>query len=257
MKRMLIALVVVALAGAVAAIAPTLSAGASGLSSAEVADLQYMREEEKVARDVYTALAAKWSEATVFERIALSEQRHMDAVKATLDLYGISDPAAGKAPGEFTNAELQSLYDRLVAEGSVSLTAALGVGQTIEKTDIADLQEAMAATTNADLDRLFGNLLRGSQNHLQASRATRTAPFLLGGRVRGSGRARATVQARTALPEPARAPAISCRLVRGWGLAVATVKAVWGQDGSSDPATPEGGTLCVPPSVFGGIVRWP
>jgi hypothetical protein len=168
MKRMLIALVVVALAGAVAAIAPTLSAGASGLSSAEVADLQYMREEEKVARDVYTALAAKWSEATVFERIALSEQRHMDAVKATLDLYGISDPAAGKAPGEFTNAELQSLYDRLVAEGSVSLTAALGVGQTIEKTDIADLQEAMAATTNADLDRLFGNLLRGSQNHLQA-----------------------------------------------------------------------------------------
>jgi hypothetical protein len=178
MKRILIALVVVALAAAVAVVAPAPSAGADGLTATEVADLQYMREEEKLARDVYTALAAKWSEATVFARIAQSEQRHMDAVKVVLDRYGIADPAVGKAAGEFANAELQSLYDRLVAEGSGSLAAALGVGQTIEEADIADLEKAIAATANADLDRLYGNLLRASQNHLRAftSHADGTLP---------------------------------------------------------------------------------
>lgn len=168
MKRVLIAFVVVALAGAVAVAAPSPSAGASGLAATEVADLQYMREEEKAARDVYTALAAKWGDATVFARIAQSEQRHMDAVKVVLDRYGVSDPAAGKAVGEFTNAKLQALYDALVADGSRSLAAALDVGQAIEKTDIADLQDAMAATSNTDLQRLYGHLLRGSQHHLQA-----------------------------------------------------------------------------------------
>jgi hypothetical protein len=168
MKRMLIGFVVVALAGMVAVVAPSPSAGASGLTATEVADLQYMREEEKLARDVYSALGEKWSEATVFARIAQSEQRHMDAVKVVLDRYGVADPVAGRAAGEFTSPELQSAYDRLVAEGSRSLTAALGVGQTIERTDIADLEKAIAATANADLDRLYGNLLRGSQNHLSA-----------------------------------------------------------------------------------------
>jgi len=190
MKRILIALVVAALAAVVAVVAPAPSAGASGLTATEVADLQYMREEEKLARDVYTALAAKWSEATVFARIAQSEQRHMDAVKVVLDRYGIADPTAGKAAGEFTNPELQSLYDGLVAEGSGSLTAALGVGQTIEKADVADLEKAIAATSNADLDRLYGNLLRGSQAHLQAftTHTDGTLPVRGAGQGAGQGR---------------------------------------------------------------------
>ena len=169
MKRMLVVIVTVALAGLVLAL-PASSAVAP--TASEESDLQYMREEEKLARDVYNVLAAKWSEATIFARIAKSEQRHMDSVKVVLDRYGISDPAAGKKAGEFTNVELQKLYDKLVADGSKSLAAALAVGVQIEEVDIADLEETLAATGNADLERLYGNLLRASKNHLQAFTAT-------------------------------------------------------------------------------------
>lgn len=169
MKRKLMALVSVGLAVAFAAVAlPASSAGADGLTAAEIADLQYMREEEKMARDVYRALAAEWPQATVFARIAASEQRHMDAVKVVLDRYGIADPAAGKAAGRFTSQELQKLYDELVSKGAGSQQAAIAVGVTIEEADIADLEKALADTSNPDLERLYGNLLRGSKNHLQA-----------------------------------------------------------------------------------------
>jgi hypothetical protein len=165
MKRTLIALAALALT---AALVPASASSASGLTAAEKADLQYMREEEKLARDVYAALGAKWTDAAIFTRIAASEQRHMNAVKVVLDRYGIADSAAGKAAGRFTSPELQKLYDELVAKGSQSLQAALGVGVTIEEVDIADLEKALAETANADLERLYGNLLRGSQNHLRA-----------------------------------------------------------------------------------------
>jgi hypothetical protein len=169
MKSMLVGIAAAALAALVVALP---ASSAVGLTPAETSDLQYMREEEKLARDVYTVLAEEWTEATVFARIAQSEQRHMDAVKVVLDRYGIEDPAAGTKAGEFTNAGLQTLYDQLVAEGSKSVTAALAVGVKIEQVDIADLEDALAATSNEDLERLYGNLLRASKNHLQAFQAT-------------------------------------------------------------------------------------
>lgn len=167
--KTLIALALVVLTATVAAVAAPLSPAAStALGPAEVDGLRYMREEEKMARDVYRALAVKWPSATVFARIAQSEQRHMDAVRVVLDRYGVADPAAGKAAGKFADPELQKMYDELVAEGKGSLQAALGVGVKIEKADIADLEQELAATGNADLERLYGHLLASSKNHLRA-----------------------------------------------------------------------------------------
>lgn len=139
------------------------------LSAQEIADLQYMREEEKLAHDVYAAMFAKWG-LPIFDNIARSETQHASAVKNLLDRYGIPDPAAGKAAGEFTNPALQALYDQLLAQGSLSVNDALKVGVTIEQTDINDLQTRLAATTQWDVQRVYSNLLRGSQNHLRAFR---------------------------------------------------------------------------------------
>lgn len=137
------------------------------LSPAEAAGLQFMREEEKLAHDVYITLYEKWG-LTVFKSIAASEQRHTDAVAYLLKRYAISDPAAGNALGEFTNLDLQALYDKLVAQGSKSIADALKVGAAIEEIDILDLQERMAETTNADILRVYKSLLAGSENHLRA-----------------------------------------------------------------------------------------
>ncbi len=54
-------------------------------------DLIQLREEEKLARDVYLYLYTHWNQ-WIFSNIAKSEQQHMDAVKGLLDKYDIEDP---------------------------------------------------------------------------------------------------------------------------------------------------------------------
>lgn len=138
---------------------------ASDLNPDEAAALLFMREEEKLARDVYNTLYSLWGQPT-FANIASSEQMHMDEVKLLLDRYNLADPAL--EPGAFTDPNLQSLYDQLVARGSISLAEALKVGGAIEEIDILDLQERLAQTDNADIQQLFNNLMMGSYNHLNA-----------------------------------------------------------------------------------------
>ena len=140
---------------------------AQGLSDSETYWLTYMREEEKLARDVYLFLYDKWH-SRIFKNISVSEQTHMDAIKTLLDRYGIPDPAADKGPGEFTNSQLQALYDELIQDGSSSLVDALGVGVFIEETDIEDLNAGIASSTHKDIISVFSNLLSGSLNHLNA-----------------------------------------------------------------------------------------
>jgi hypothetical protein len=137
------------------------------LSEVEAEGLLYMREEEKLARDVYLALYERWGQQ-VFRNIAASEETHMEAVKTLLDRYGLADPAEGKANGEFTNGELQALYDQLVEQGSGSLVEALQVGAAIEEIDLLDLDAYVAQTDNADIQGVYDNLTRGSRNHLRA-----------------------------------------------------------------------------------------
>jgi hypothetical protein len=140
---------------------------ATALTAREAADLQYMREEEKLAQDVYVLLGAKY-DARVFTNISRSESRHAATVKAFLDAFNIDDPAAGRAAGSFQNEELQALYSQLAALGGKSLTDAVNVGIAIEKRDIADLKARISATDRADLKAMYGNLLRASENHLRA-----------------------------------------------------------------------------------------
>lgn len=137
----------------------------TALDPAEAATLAFIREEEKLARDVYLAMSDIWG-LPIFARIAASEQEHMDAIKRLLDKYRLPDPALGI--GDFANHEIQDLYDALIARGTESDLAALYVGAFIEEFDILDLQLAIDETDNADLDQVYRNLKAGSENHLRA-----------------------------------------------------------------------------------------
>ena len=136
------------------------------LTQDEIEVVLFMREEEKLARDVYLTLYEKW-DLILFNNIARSEQWHMDAVKTLIDRYGLKDPMLGEV-GEFTNQNLQSLYDDLVIKGSQSISDALLVGGAIEEIDILDLQEGLKEISNPDVTRVFESLLRGSYSHLRA-----------------------------------------------------------------------------------------
>jgi hypothetical protein len=136
------------------------------LDAEEANTLLWMREEEKVARDVYVNLYKLWKKP-VFKRIANSEQRHFEAVGAKIELYGLTDPALA-AIGQFTNPNLQAMYDQMLASGRTSYIQALMVGATIEDVDIRDLQAAIEATDEPALKTSYQNLLEGSKNHLRA-----------------------------------------------------------------------------------------
>ncbi len=134
--------------------------------------LIFMREEEKLAKDVYLAMYEQWG-LPIFLNISSSEQSHTEAIKSLLDGYNVADPASDEL-GVFTNPDLQVLYNDLVAQGSQSLADALRVGAAIEEIDILDLQERLAQTENSDIQRVFNNLLQGSSNHLRAFTSTLT-----------------------------------------------------------------------------------
>ena len=129
--------------------------------------LTYMREEEKLARDVYIYSFEKW-DYFVFDRISRSEQRHMDAVKILLDRYGIEDPVGDNENGVFVNPDLQSLYNTLIEASSDSLTGALLVGAEIEEIDILDILNTLPSYTEEDVQLVMNHLLKGSYMHLGA-----------------------------------------------------------------------------------------
>lgn len=135
------------------------------LTDADIEGLLLMREEEKLAHDVYMHFYGLYGQQ-LFLNIANSEQSHMDAVLVLLDGYGIEDPALDDE-GVFANEELGALYNSLIEQGSVSLTEALTVGATIEDLDINDLQVWLDGTENSDIIRVYENLLKGSENHMR------------------------------------------------------------------------------------------
>ncbi len=149
---------------------PTVAAGDASdeiaeLTESDTSGLLWMREEEQLAHDVYTALGERWG-LRIFENIAASERTHIEFVVALLDRYGVDDSLAGVSTGQFTIPEMQELYDELVAVGRESMIGALEVGALIEELDIVDLRAR--ATDITDIQTTYDLLERGSRNHLRA-----------------------------------------------------------------------------------------
>lgn len=137
-----------------------------GLNDNDIRILKHMREEEKLARDVYDYFYIKY-ELPIFNNISNAEQRHMDRVLAILEDNGIKDPASIE-PGVFNNIALQKLYDVLISQGEKSIVDALKVGASIEDVDIKDLMEFSKETKNTSILNIFDKLTCGSRNHMRA-----------------------------------------------------------------------------------------
>jgi hypothetical protein len=129
----------------------------------------YMREEEKLARDVYDSMYAKWK-VNPFGNIRQSEQTHMDRMKTLITSYKLADPVTNNNDkhGVFTNTLLLKYYNELVTSGSISLTEALKAGAKIEELDIADLEKRIKQTKQPDIISTYNFLKMASENHLRA-----------------------------------------------------------------------------------------
>jgi len=138
----------------------------AALTTTEENDLLTLREEEKLARDVYLFSYDKYG-VTIFNSIASSEQRHMDKVLTLLNTYQLQDPALPNR-GDFANQTLQTLYNDLTAQADISLIEALKVGATIEDLDIRDIEDFENRTDKADILNVYDKLKCGSRNHMRS-----------------------------------------------------------------------------------------
>lgn len=137
------------------------------LTAVEQQDLSYLREEEKLARDVYLYNKELYG-LNIFGNISSSEQTHMDKVLELLELAGLEDPMKSNSIGEFNNAELAVLYMELTEQSSVSIVEALKVGALIEDLDIDDIEKMITHTSNETVLTLYANLVCGSKNHIRS-----------------------------------------------------------------------------------------
>lgn len=140
---------------------------AESLSQEELKSLSFLREEEKLAMDVYTTLFNKWG-VNIFNNISKSESTHMSAVLNLLNKYKLVDPVGKNETGEFNNTQLKALYDQLVSEGNKSTLNAYIVGATIEDLDLYDINKALVFIDNQDIRFVYGMLAKGSRNHLRS-----------------------------------------------------------------------------------------
>jgi len=146
---------------------PTPSAGAA-LDEQAQEHVAFIREEERLARDLYTALDAHHDGLAPFSMIKNAEQRHFDAAGRLIDIYHLDDPSEGAEAGEYAFDELQERYDGWLERGLKSEQEAFTVGVELETADIADLEKMIADIDNAQVDRVLGHLLQGSEHHLDA-----------------------------------------------------------------------------------------
>jgi hypothetical protein len=172
----------VAVALALGACLPAAAAGPNGPgipavapyvapTAAEATDIAHMRQEEKLARDLYLRFADAWGTAP-FAAIANAEQSHMDAMLRLLRKYRLADPVAGSPVGEFADTELQTLYTALLEKGFTGEVEALEVGGLVEETDLLDLGISIANTDKTDILAVYASLACGSRNHLRAFAAS-------------------------------------------------------------------------------------
>ncbi|HEU4858831.1 MAG TPA: DUF2202 domain-containing protein [Chitinophagaceae bacterium] len=135
----------------------------------EKATVLRMREEEKMARDVYLAMNDKWDHQ-VFSHISESEIYHMSLMKIWVDKFNLDDPVTRNDDkrGVFTDQSLRNLYNELTASGLQTREGAFRAGAKLEEVDILDLKTALAETSNADLQSTYRYLIHASENHLRA-----------------------------------------------------------------------------------------
>mgnify|MGYP006277680553 FL=1 len=158
---------VIAVAGVFSLTSSSAYAVTSAPTASQKAALQYLVEEEKLARDVYAYIAKNITNQK-FANIVKSEQAHMDEISRLMSVYGIYNPTTSRKAGVFKNVELQKLYGALIKEAGTSAFSAFAVGQKIENMDIVDLKKILEKDMPADMNIAVTALLRGSTNHLAA-----------------------------------------------------------------------------------------
>lgn len=136
------------------------------LTSDEIEFLYAVREDEKLARDIYNSFYSLYASKPM-SNIAKAEENHIAAVERLFYFYSINYPAVGEA-GVFADATRQSYYNELISKGTTLLDAYKAAAYLEEK-DIADYEAVLPSITNPNIKLVIEHLIKGSINHFKAT----------------------------------------------------------------------------------------
>jgi len=125
--------------------------------------------DELAARDLYAALD-KQTQRRVFQNIGRAEVRHRDIIASLLQSGGHAVPEEPKA-GEYPDADMVDVYQKLLAKGQESELGAFQAGAAFEELDILELETELAkpGLHQQEVDVLTA-LRDASVRHLRAFR---------------------------------------------------------------------------------------
>ncbi len=133
------------------------------ITETEAGDLQLLREEEKLARDLFR----DWSDRSeLFGAVAHSKQLHFEIVGALLQRHQVTDRTLG-GEGLYVFPQLQTLHQELLARGGSTELEALAAGAELHERDLVGLEEAAGRSQLEDVRASLAEIQRGARNHLR------------------------------------------------------------------------------------------
>ncbi|NTV17903.1 MAG: DUF2202 domain-containing protein [Bacteroidales bacterium] len=150
---------------ALAGVTPAFDSTAD-LTADEIEFIYAVREDEKVARDLYFSFFGTFG-LKPFENIGKAEDNHIKATEKLFDYYEIDYPALSEN-GKFENAIRQKLFDSLLLKGTPELEA-FKVMAMLEESNIVEYGEVLKTIANPNIKIVIENLARASANHFKAA----------------------------------------------------------------------------------------
>jgi hypothetical protein len=138
------------------------------LTDQQLADLLYLSEEEKMARDICAVFWEK-HDIVLFETVMNTEQRHMDMIRNAKARHGIKKVADRSKAGVYTNQKLQDIYTEMTDKHDTTFHKALLNSALITETAILGLRDAISELNGNQpkLAKVYDTLLDDSENHLR------------------------------------------------------------------------------------------
>ncbi len=138
-----------------------------GPTTVEQQNLVFMREEEKLAWDLYREMHQIWG-LSVFKSVSGEEKEHMKKMLGLLQMYNIPDPVQGDVPGRYVNVYISDIYQSLSQQGRRSVQDALKVCALQEEINILDLIRVSQSATQPKVLEVYAELQRNSISHLRS-----------------------------------------------------------------------------------------
>lgn len=136
------------------------------LTADQIEFLYAVREDEKIGKDFYAAMLAKFPAERQFIRFSQSEINHIAAIENLLNYYEIQYPVLGN-PGVFADSARQAKYIAMIAAATDSM-AAYQVAAALEEENYVAYREVAKDTSNYNVHVIMKHLAIASENHLRA-----------------------------------------------------------------------------------------